>query len=63
MKSKQVIINKCNLDVESLDALSGNLVVTEYAESFNLGSYEAKDVCDIYGNLVVAIESKIIDFE
>lgn len=59
----QVIIKKCDLDAESLDALSGNLVVTKYAESFNLGSYEAKDACGIYDNLVVAIESKIIDFE
>jgi hypothetical protein len=59
----QVIISKNDLDAESLDALSGNLCVTEFTNSFNLGSYEAKDVCDVYGNLVVAIESKIIDFE
>lgn len=59
----QVIVNKSDLDVESLDALSGNLCVCEFENSFNLGCYEAKDACDTYGNLVVAIESKTIDFE
>ena len=60
----QVIVYKRDLDEESLDALSGALyVVTEFEDSFNLGCYEAKDACDTYGNLKVAIETKEIDFE
>lgn len=59
----QVIVYKRDLDEESIDVLSGNFCVTESKNSFNLGSYEAKDACDTYGNLVIAIEHKEIDFE
>lgn len=59
----QIIVNKNGLDEVSLDALSGNLCVTEFDDLFDLGSYEAKDHCDTYGNLVVTIESREIDFE
>lgn len=59
----QIIVSKEDLDEITLEVLSGNLVVTENENSFNLGCYEAKDHCDAYGNLVVAIESRTIDFE
>ena len=59
----QIIINKGDLDVATLDALSGNLYATEFAESFNLGWYEAKDLRGVYGNVIIATESKTINFE
>ena len=60
----QVIVNKNTLDDKSTEILRENsYFIREYKDTFNIGSYEAKDACGIYGNLVVAIESKIIDFE
>lgn len=59
----QVILRKVDLDALSLDTLSGNLTVTEFSDSFNLGCCEAKDVTGQYGNIIVALESKIINFE
>ena len=60
----QVIVYKETLDDKSIEILRKNSVfIREYKDTFNIGSYEAKDACGIYGNLVVAIESKIIDFE
>ncbi len=60
----QVIVHKDTLDDKSIEILRENSVfIREYEDIFNIGSYEAKDACGIYGNLVVAIESKIIDFE
>lgn len=56
----QVIVRKSDLDDKSLDSLSGDLTVTEFADSFNLGSWDATGC---YGNVVIAIETKEIDFE
>lgn len=59
----QVIVYKRDLDEESIKALHDNKYICEYEDSFNLDSCEAKDACDTYGNLVVSIETKEIDFE
>lgn len=59
----QVIVYKRDLDEESNLALREFKYIYESEHSFNLGCYEAKDACDTYGNLKVAIETKEIDFE
>ena len=60
----QVILHKDTLDDKSIEILRENsFFIREYKDTFNLGAYEAKDICGTYCNLVVAIESKIIDFE
>ena len=58
-----------HLDMEDLDNVSieafrkDNFARETDYNTFYLGEFKAKDICGVYGNLVVAIESKIIDFE
>lgn len=59
----QIIIPKEDLDVQTTNVLEKNSFVYSCQNSFNLGCYEAKDLVGNYGNLVVAIESREIDFE
>lgn len=59
----QIIIPKEDLDERTLEVLSANLIVTEFEDSFFIVCNEAKDSCDTYCDMVIAIESKTIDFE
>ena len=58
-----------HLDMEDLDNVSieafrkDNFARETGYNTFYIGEFEAKDICGVYGNLVVAMESKIIDFE
>ena len=58
----QVIVNKNDLDEESIECLSCVGWISIYDDAFNMQG-EAKDSTGTYGNLVVAIETKEIELE
>ena len=62
--SVQLHLDMEDLDDVSIQAFRKDKFARETGyNTFYIGEFEAKDICGVYGNLVVAMESKIIDFE
>lgn len=59
----QVIISKSDLDEDTIKEFQSLRYKTESETDFNLGECEAKDITGKIGNVVIAIETKEIDFK
>ena len=58
-----------HLDMEDLDNVSieafrkDNFARETGYNTFYIGEFEAKDICGVYGNVIITTESRTIDFE
>jgi hypothetical protein len=62
--SVQISLNVEELDEESIKVFRKDkyVIETDY-NTFYLGEFEAKDICGVYGSVIITTESRTIDFE